>query len=85
MGRKVLPILSCEAGGVLKLDKGAAMAIVNGKEIQGKHLQIKVEYYETDAQGNLIQMVGGNGSIGSIILTIDKAFRSIEIGYIAGG
>lgn len=82
MVRKVLTILSCKAGGVLKLSKAAAYAIINGKEIKGIQLQIKLERYKLNEQGNIIQEVREDGTIGSVVETIDKAFRSIEIGYI---
>ncbi len=82
MVKKILKILSCDAGGVLKLDKGAAMALINGLEVKGGQLHVKVEYYKTDEKGNLIQEVKKDGSIGSVIITIDKNLRSIEIGYI---
>jgi len=75
---KVLPILSVAADGILRLSPGAAMAIINGKEIHGWQVVAKIVQVVTDEKGEPV--LSGDGAQFKLEVISDHLL-SVEIGY----
>ncbi len=80
MESKTLPVLSCEVPGVLKLDKGAAMYLINGAPIPFNRVKASFTFFETDENGKVIPDPDNEGE--PLTRTVTDHFQSFKIEVI---
>jgi len=57
MEKKILRVLSCEVPNELKLDKGAAMRLINGEPINFARVHATFTFMDTDEKGRLYRIL----------------------------
>ena len=80
MENKTLPVLSCEVPGSLKLDKGAAMRLINGAPISFGRVKVSFTFIETDENGKPILDPDNEDQI--LTKTVTDFFQSFKIEII---